>query len=211
LVNGRPKPVMSMNRTKYLKGECSECGGHLEFPAESVGLTTTCPHCGKQTELLLATPLVEPTLPRRTVVWTVIALSVLILGLGGAMVALNRAQKAAARKKQPVPAELPATNAPPPAPEDPAAKAGFQVSAIALEKTAGRSLVYAVGSINNAADKQRFGLKLELDLFDAAGKKVGTAKDYLSVLEPKGEWKFKALVVEPKAASAKFASIREDQ
>src|ERR1041384_7114944 len=59
-----------MNRTKYLKGECGQCGGHLEFPAEATGLTTDCPHCGKPTELLLARPREEPAVSRRVIVWT---------------------------------------------------------------------------------------------------------------------------------------------
>jgi len=25
--------------TKFLKGECSSCGGHIEFPAEAIGST----------------------------------------------------------------------------------------------------------------------------------------------------------------------------
>ena len=201
-----------MNRIKYLKGECRECGGHIEFPADAAGTTTDCPHCGKTTELLLAAPPEEPSVPRAAIVWTVIAILILGLGLAGSLAALKRAQKLAARQKQLATAPVPATNAPaPPPPEDPATKAGFQVSAITLEKTPGSSLVYAVGTVTNPTEKQRFGVKIELELFDSADKKVGTAKDYQAVMEPQGEWHFKALVVESKAASAKLGSIKEDQ
>src|SRR5439155_22920642 len=122
-----------MNRTKYLKGECRECGGHLEFPAEAAGLTTDCPHCGKPTELLLAAPPEEPSVPRKAIVWTVSAILILSLGLAGALVALNRAQKWAARQQSRTPAKASAsasTNAQPaPAPqaEDPAMEAGYKV------------------------------------------------------------------------------------
>ena len=68
-----------------------------------------------------------------------------------------------------------------------------------------------MGTVTNPTEKQRFGVKIELELFDSADKKVGTAKDYQAVMEPKGEWRFKALVVESKAASAKLGSIKEDQ
>jgi flagellar basal body-associated protein FliL len=211
-----------MNKIKYLKGECAHCGGHIEFPADAIGMTTDCPHCSKPTDLLLVTPPEQPAISRKTIVWTSIAVLILALGLVGALVALNLAKKRLAARNQPPPVTASPTNAPPPKPEDPAAKAGFQVSAVTLdkEKTAGTSekdkspkssLVYAVGTVTNPSAKKRFGVRVELDLFNAADKKVGTATDYQAVIEPNGEWRFKALVVVPKAASAKLAAIKEDQ
>jgi hypothetical protein len=50
-----------------------------------------------------------------------------------------------------------------------------------------------------------------VDLFDVSGKKVGTAKDYHPTMEPTSQWRFKALVVDSKATSAKLASIKDDQ
>ncbi len=206
-----------MNRTKYLKGECSECGGHVEFPVEAAGMTIDCPHCGKPTELLLAAPPEEPSVPRMTIVWTLVAVLVLALGLAGALAALNRAQKWAMRQKQqaatrgPAPRSIDADSAVVTQPRNPLAGAGLDVSAIALEKTPGTSLVYATGTVNNLTDRQRFGVKVEIDLLDDSGQKVGTATDYQQVLESKGEWRFKALVVDSKAATAKLASVKEDQ
>ena len=200
-----------MNRTKYLKGECSHCGGHLEFPAEAIGMPTDCPHCGNQTELMLTRPPEEPSVPRKAIVWAVMALLILGLGLGGAFAALKRAQRmAAARQKERAAATAPAvTNLAPP--EDPAAKAGFRISAITLEKTPGTSLVHAVGTITNPLAKLRFGVRVQLDLFDAAGQKVGTANDYQQLIEPNSQWRFHAVVVHSKAVSARLASITEEQ
>src|SRR6266566_535628 len=197
-----------MSRIKYLKGECAHCGGHIEFPADAIGRTTDCPHCGKPTELLLATPPEQPALSRRTIVWTVIAVLVMALGLVLSLGALKRLQRIAANKKQPPPVPVSVTNTPSSDPDDPAVKAGFQVSAIALEKekpsgnSVASSLVHAVGTVTNPSAKQRFGVRIELDLFDAAEKKVGTATDYAQVIEPNGQWRFKALVVASKASSA---------
>ncbi len=202
-----------MNQTKYLKGECQHCHGHIEFPAESAGLTIDCPHCGKQTELLLALPKDEPTIPRATIIYTVIAVIILAAGLAGAMIALKMAQRKVGHKKEEVVAQGPlvtATNAVPDA-DDPIVQAGFQVSPITIEKTKGSSLVYAVGTLTNAADRQRFGVKILFDLFDESGQKVGVAKDYQQVIEPKGEWKFRALVVASKTMSAKVASVTEEK
>ena len=89
--------------------------------------------------------------------------------------------------------------------------ADLKVANITLEKTKGSSLVYVVGNINNVSDHQRFGVKVELELFDAGGKKVGTSTDYLQILEPRKEWHFRALVLDAKAVSARLARIKEDE
>lgn len=201
-----------MKQTKFLKGECQHCHGHIEFPAESAGLTTACPHCGKQTDLLLALPKDEPTIPRATIVYTVIAVIILVAGLAGAMIALKMAERKVGHKKTEAVVDAPMTPTNAVAdPADPIAQAGFQVSPITIEKTKGSSLVYAIGTLSNTAERQRFGVKLQFDLFDDAGQKVGTAKDYQSVIEPKGDWKFRALVVTSKAISAKIASVTEEK
>lgn len=204
-----------MNRIKHLKGQCQHCGGHLEFQADHIGLEADCPHCGQKTELLLPTPPAEPALPTRVLVWTGVAMVVLALGLVGSLVALKRAQRWATRHK-PVPvADAPATNSPPPDRQvvaDAVVPAGLAISPISLEKAPGTSLVYATGTVHNSTAKQRFGLKLELDLLDAGGQKLGTAKDYQAVLEPGADWHFKALVVDPKGVVlAKIASLLEEQ
>ena len=200
-----------MKQTKFLKGECQHCHGHIEFPAESAGLTNNCPHCGKQTELLLAVPKEEPTIPRATIVYTAIAVIILVAGLAGAMIALKMAERKVGHKKTEPVAEAPSVAPTVADPGDPIVQAGFEVSPITIEKTKGSSLIYATGTLSNPADHQRFGVKLQFDLFDETGQKVGTAKDYQSVIEPKGEWKFRALVVTSKASSAKIASVTEEK
>jgi hypothetical protein len=201
-----------MNQTKYLKGECQHCHGHIEFPAESAGLTTTCPHCGKQTELLLALPKEEPTIPRATIIYTIIAIVILGAGLAGAIVALKMAQRKIVHKKDAgVSQASPAVTNATAEPDDPITQAGFRVSPVTIEKTKGSSLTYAVGTLTNASDRQRFGVKILFDLFDDSGQKIGAAKDYQQVIEPKGEWKFHALVVASKATSAKVASVTEEK
>ena len=207
-----------MNRTKYLKGACQQCGGHIEYPAEHIGMTVTCPHCQQETELLLLAPPAESTIPRRALVWTAIAIITLGLGLGGALMALKRAQKWAERQKRAAvtqaatPVEQPQTNAPElgEATNSPASD-GLATSTVSLEKTPGSSLVYAVGTLKNTSNRRRFGIKVELELSDAAGQKLGTASDYRQVLEPGAQWEFKALVMDSKAAAASIVAIKEDQ
>jgi hypothetical protein len=88
-----------MQRTKNIRGECAHCGEAFSFPAESIGLTATCPHCGKETVLMLATPEAEPALPRKTLVMGIVAIVILILGLLGSLIALNRAGNLAKERK----------------------------------------------------------------------------------------------------------------
>jgi hypothetical protein len=87
----------------------------------------------------------------------------------------------------------------------------LKVGPITLEKAKGSSLVYAVGVLRNDSSHQRFGVNLELELTDARGNKAGSAKDYRAVLEPRQEWRFRALVLDSKAVSGKVAAIREEE
>jgi hypothetical protein len=199
-----------MSSSKHLNGECQHCGGHIEFPAEATGTTTECPHCGTATELLLTVPKTESSVPTKAIVYTVIAIVILVGGLIGTQIALKRAKRLVEQKND-ASSTPPAKQAAARSPADPTPKDGFRVSSITLEKTPGSSLVYAVGTVRNETNRRRFGVKVEFDVFDDTGKKVGSAKDYQQTLEPKAEWRFRALVVGSNAATAKLASITEDQ
>ncbi len=201
-----------MSRTKQLKGECQHCGGHLSFPAEGIGLTATCPHCGQETELFLATPKVESAVPVKGIIYSIIALLILGGGTAALLIRLKHEQHIVTEKKRALAAlKNPNPGDSEPTPTELAAKAGFRVSAIKLEKTQGTGIVHAVGTVQNATGRKCFSVKIDLDVLDASGQKIGNATDQVSTLEPKAEWKFNALVVESKAASATLASIKEDQ
>ena len=201
--------------TKYLKGCCQSCGGHIEYPAEAVGTTIDCPHCSKPTELLLAVPPDEPTIPHSTIIWTVATALMLLAGLWGALAALKRAEKKAAEKRQGAEAAAAVVQSSQsvqaPAQPEVAINAGFRSSVVTLQKNPGSSLVYAVATLTNTAARQRFGVKVFLDLLDETGNKVGEATDYQQLIEPGGQWSFKALVVAPRTASANIASIKEER
>ncbi|MEO5804193.1 MAG: FxLYD domain-containing protein [Verrucomicrobiota bacterium] len=86
----------------------------------------------------------------------------------------------------------------------------LQALRVTLEKSEKSRLIYAIGAIRNQSNRQRFGVKVELDLLDEQGMKLGSATDYVSVIEPRKEWKFRAMVTEPKAASVKVTAIMEE-
>src|SRR5580765_4675947 len=86
--------------TKNLSGECQHCGGRFEFPAEAAGLTGECPHCGQPTDCLLAVPPEEKSPAQtRAVIYTVVAVVILVGGLLGAFAALKRAQRMVAQRQ----------------------------------------------------------------------------------------------------------------
>src|SRR5260370_5951954 len=193
---------------------CPLGGATMDFRVEGVGRRGVRRHGGKKTDLALPQPPDESAVPRKAKIWMAAAVVILGLGLAGAFIALKRAERWAARQKEQAAASAAAATAQKevvPPPEDLLAKAGFKVSPIKLEKTPGSALVYAVGTVANTTDRQRFGVKVELDLLDAVGQRVGSATDYQQVIEPRGQWSFRALVVEKKAASVKLASIKEQQ
>src|SRR6266851_4420197 len=50
----QPQPTrlrIPLEQSDFLKAFCKSCGGHLEFPAASLGDTILCPHCGQSTLL----------------------------------------------------------------------------------------------------------------------------------------------------------------
>ena len=194
-----------MNQTKRLQGVCSQCGGSIGFPAGLVGTMTPCPRCGKQTELLLAAPPEEPTVPRKAIIWTVVVTAILALGVIVPLVGLRHFEKLAARQRAQttVAASTNATEA--------AALAGFEVSAISLVQGEGNSGNYAEGRVLNNSNRQRSGVTVDLDLVDAGGKKLGIARAYRPALEPGAKWDFRVPVGDAKAASARLASIKEGQ
>jgi hypothetical protein len=87
---------------------------------------------------------------------------------------------------------------------------GLEVLQYQLEKLPDRSLVYVVGTVTNGSDNQIFGLRVNFDVADKDGNNLGTATDYLDVLEPWKDWNFRALVLDTNAASAKLVKIEKD-
>ncbi|HOX57645.1 MAG TPA: hypothetical protein P5205_12955 [Candidatus Paceibacterota bacterium] len=89
-----------MNRTKRLKGTCTECGGPIEFPAEMIGATAQCPRCRKQTELRLSAPPEEPVVPRRVIVWTAVTIAILVLAAVALVIGLKHFEELNASQTQ---------------------------------------------------------------------------------------------------------------
>jgi len=218
-----------MSESNHLKCPCEQCGGTIEFPADGVGQCVNCPHCNQQT-ILLAPPSEEaqvepfvttdpqPSKGRRyTIAFIVLAVAVMAAGAFLFRDRFARSLSNEVARDTPtnghtatVEAPVLQTNSPAPVKISKSID-DLKVGPIALEKTKGSSLVYAVGVLRNDSGHQRFGVNIEVELSDARGNKAGTAKDYRAVLEPRQEWRFRALVLDSKAVSAKIATIREEE
>jgi len=199
-----------MSTNNFVKGECRHCAGHFEFPAEAASETITCPHCGQPTELVLSVPTNKTSGSRRLIFG--LGLAMFIIATGLVVLYLRQSPGSAAiPKATAAPTNQPSLVVVPAAPADEERTNDFAISAIKLEKTPGSSLVYVTGKIRNLGDNRRFGVKVELNLFDANDNLVGKAKDYQPLLEPAAEWHFKALILDGNAVSARLSSIVEDQ
>ncbi len=199
-----------MSAKSFLKCSCAQCGGHIEFPAEGLGLSIDCPHCAQPTELALVLPAPTSAFDSRNRKWIMAGAMVLMVGVAGVVGALILAQRLAkkARAADARSIVLAAPKATPPAPRAENFD-GFSAAPARIESTAGSTLVYAVGTIKNETEKPRYGVTVELGLFDAAGTRLGSARDYKDTIEPRGRWSFRALLVQKSVTEARVSSVRE--
>jgi len=107
-------------------------------------------------------------------------------------------------------AKAPVPESPPTVPDEPKSLDDLKPGAVTLEKAKSGSLMHALGTIKNESDHQRFGVRVEIGLTDAGGRTLRSATDYTAVIEPRKEWRFRALVLDSKATAAKVVSIKED-
>ena len=209
-----------MSQNKFLKCACDHCDGHIEFPADGIGSIIACPHCGADTELVLEVPPVLTTRSSRGLKWFVIGALILLVGAvavvailiaaqqtmekrraarsGTRIESVNNVARVLANSEQARPVKVTLTN-------------GFSTAVVTIDKPAGGALIYATGSLKNETDRQRFGVTVEIDLMGPTGVKLGATKDYTTVIEPRAEWKFRALVAPKNVASARVAEVKEQR
>ncbi len=204
----------------FAKCACQHCGGHIEFPSEGVGRKISCPHCGERTLLTRSAP-VEiggGCATRRRIYWTLGIAAGLVAATGGALFYVNYrdAQQATAAPALPLPppqTNPPVTTAlPAPQPKPPRDLwHGLKASKVTLDESGNGSLIYATGTLTNETTRQRFGVKVEVEIFDEHRRKLGSATDYTDLIEAGKEWKFRAMVTDKAAKSAKVTNVKEQE
>ena len=175
-------------------------------------MTVQCPHCSQQTVVRQpASRAVE--VPQKTSgawVWIGLALVLIVVGTAAFFFFKPKPTLTVTSSNPPIQT----TNVPAAAKSEPKPKSlqDLKVSNVRLEMPKGSGLRYALGTVKNDSEHQRFGVQIELDVFDKNGQPLsGKATDYVQMLEPGKEWKFRALVLDSKAASVKVASIKEQE
>jgi hypothetical protein len=174
------------------------------------GMKIDCPHCHFATLLPAAAPAAPAVAPRRSPLPQVLAI-VIVLGAAGYGLWHSRAQPPPPAPLPPQPVLRPTVTA------SNAATAlvvnqwhGMEAGSVTLEKATQGNLVYAVGKVHNTTAQQKFGVKVQVDLFDGQGVKIGSANDYAASLDAGKDWHFRALVVDHGAVKARIADITED-
>jgi hypothetical protein len=215
---------------EFLKCPCKECGNNIEYPASAAGTTIECPHCGEWTELASAP---ERRVQERTISLGKVLVVIWLLLIAGLGVWFFRFKHAHAPQTSPAAVTNLVAKPKPKVPivqtnvvlissneaalakvdstPRPKSHDDLKVTFLELQKTPGSSLVYAVGTLLNDSDYQRFGVAIELNLTDENGRDLGKTKDYKDLIEPRQKWQFRALVPDPKTASAKISSIKEQE
>jgi hypothetical protein len=183
----------------FAKCACQHCGGHIEFPIHGAGRKISCPHCGEPTLLTRAAP-VEiggGRVARKRIYWTLaIAACLVAAGVGAYFYVNSRNSQQLAPPKPKPPPDL---------------WHGLKASKVSLDNSGDGSLIYAIGTLTNETARQRFGVKVELDVLDEHRHKLGSATDYTDVIEPGKEWKFRAMVTDKNAKAAKLTRVKEQE
>jgi hypothetical protein len=79
-----------------------------------------------------------------------------------------------------------------------------------FQKKADTGVIYVVGVVTNRSAAQVFNVKVEFDLIDETGSKVGVAQDVKDVIEPHGTWSYSAMVPSKAAVEAQPKPITKD-
>lgn len=227
-----------MTEPGFIKCPCRHCGGRIEFPTQAIGMTVDCPHCGQKTLLGRAAAATKPAAAPAAPAAEPVSASAtsarrpyVVLGVLCALLAVAggiwwwRQREPSAPPPPPQPASFKgkmaamesaegtassAAPAPAPGKARPKSLDDLKAGAVTLEKARSGSLVYAVGTLRNESDQPRYGVRVEIALTDANGQPLRVATDYAQTIEPRAEWRFRALVLDAKATAGKIASIKEE-
>jgi hypothetical protein len=208
-----------MEPSSYFKSTCAHCGGHIEAPAEGAGVWVPCPHCGQKTQLVAPPPKLNldasaPPPKGSSRRWPlIIGLICLVCGafvFAGVAFFLQASKRHRVFVTAPPIVQPVAKTAKPHVKAQPDLWNGLKPGPITIEKPSKGRLMYAVGAVRNDSDKQRFGVKVTLDILDENDEKVGVATDYTQFIDAHKEWTFRALVTASKAKTAKVTAITEN-
>jgi len=78
------------------------------------------------------------------------------------------------------------------------------------QRRSGDDLIIVSGDIENVSENLHRGIRVELDLLDAQGRKVASANHFMAELAPRATWHVLAPTSNARVASARLTGIKED-
>jgi len=183
-----------MSEKSFAKANCSHCGGHIEFPREAAGMTVPCPHCQRAT-------LLPPASRGKKKLWWLVVPGLLLGLIAGVWLAMSGLPHLGGSGK---PSAIPN-----PSPADLQRVSQLAFWDFAIERKEESIITHATARVLNESGVTRYGIEVKLELLDALGQPVGTAKDYMERLEPNQDSHIRALVIKRDAVSARVLNVTE--
>ncbi|MDB6068361.1 MAG: hypothetical protein JWR26_4569 [Pedosphaera sp.] len=228
--------ILDMETAAQLKCTCGNCGEIIEYSPEAIGHAVECPKCKEQSllpnpptpEEIAAAAEAKPVKKcpicgaemeaqesdcpvcdsrsrlKRSLIWGVTA-ALVLLGVGWLF--LKTFNAAPARRPLAAPGVLLH-----PQVKGPKSLNDLRVGKFSLQRRSGSNLVIATGDVENISENIHLRVRVDLDVLDAKGAKIGTVSAIAVELRPHSPpWHFLEPVSTRGAASVKFAGIKEDQ
>jgi hypothetical protein len=171
---------------------CPECGAPLH-PADR-----ECRVCARRRGWKRAALIGVPAI-------AVVALAIAAALLLAHRLARQRPQPASENPPTESPKEIPK-----PKVKTPKSLSDLKVGEFTLKKTRGEEVNFAAGDIENDSENLFRRLKVNLDLLDAQGAKIGAVNEVITELPPHGVWHVMARITEPKTVSIRFSGLSEE-
>jgi len=204
---------LNMKEGSELKCTCAHCGHSIEYTIEEAGKTLECPNCKEKSLLPLAeTPNQRPAskpgqTPSNSKPVNRVGIGIAGVLIIGTMVLLPQLLH---RHETPANVETPPAVLPqPPRTKMPKSLNDLKIGSFTLQRR-DNDLWFVVGDIANVSDTLHRGIKVELELRDAQGLKVGSLDAFINELVPHGMWHVLARTSDPRAASVRVAGIKEE-
>ncbi len=193
----KPGPgLMKPGVLPFTQKKCPDCGG-------AVNSDSSCPAC-----------LTKQQQNRK---YIVLAGALIVVLIAGVVFAVMRTHKIARAKE--TAAAAAASNSGPghifiltaPANDPSRATNDLWPRHFVLERRRGSDFAVAVGDVENLSQRIRYGLKVDIELLDRNGHKIGTVNDTITHLAPNAVWHVIASTSDTNAINARFAGIKENQ
>src|SRR5258706_5632585 len=229
---------VAMKKSSQLRCTCVHCDQFIEYSPSEIGQIAECTHC-QQKSLLPPAPTPPPpplpataasaqggspsaAAPRRpaprpsnrrqnpvgpnsTKLLLIVAAAIIVIG---AVILLPRL-----RHRQPDPLPVVAAESVGPLPQPkikrPKSLNDLKIGSFSLQTQRDSEVRIVFGDIHNDSETVHRDVKVDLDLHDAQGLKIGSLDAFIKELGPHAIWHVLAKTSEPRAATVRVVGLRE--